>query len=68
MSPEEKKSRLEKALVFINKRFPKVGKLGPIGFGKKSGNETFIVSFRPKGGETKIFNSGGTDSLKSNYK
>ena len=67
MSPEEKKSRLEKALAFIKKRFPKVDlrNLGPIGFGKKSSNETFIVSFGPKGGETKIFNSGGTDSLKS---
>jgi len=64
--PEEKESRIERAKDFIRKRHPKVDfrKLGPIGFGQKSGNETFIVSFGPRGGETKIFKSGDSDFLK----
>ena len=39
------------------KNFPNVnfGKLGPIGFSKKSGNETTIVSLGSQGGETEIF-------------
>ena len=48
---------LERAQKFIKNKFPKVdfAKLGPIGFSKKSGNETTIVSFGSKGGETEIF-------------
>ena len=54
-SPEKNNQRLKKPS--IKKRFPKVDlrKLGPIGFGKKSGNESFIVSFGPMGGEPKNF-------------
>ncbi len=40
------------------------GKIGPIGFGKKSGNETTIVSFGSKGGETDIFKKDRTGLLK----
>ena len=52
-----KPALLERARDFIKKRFPRVdfGKLGPIGFSKKPGNETTIVSFGTKGGETDIF-------------
>ena len=46
--------------------FPKVdfGKLGPIGFSKKLGNETTIVSFGTKGGETEIFRKDRSGLLK----
>ena len=46
--------------------FPKVdfGKLGPIGFSKKPGNETTIVSFGTKGGETEIFRKDRSGLLK----
>ena len=43
----------------------KGGKLGPIGFSKKSGNETKIGSFGLKGGESKIFRDDGSGLLKS---
>ena len=67
LSPEEKTSKVEEVKDFIKKRFPKVDleRLGPIGFGKKSGNQASIVSFGPKGGETKILKSGSSDFLKS---
>ena len=56
-SGDEKPAMLERAKKFIKRKFPRVnfGKLGPIGFSKKSGNETTIVSFGSKGGETEIF-------------
>ena len=40
------------------------GKLGPIGFSKKPGNETTIVSFGTRGGETEIFEKDGKSLLK----
>ena len=54
---EDKPALLERARAFIKKRFPRVdfGKLGPIGFSKKPANETKIVSFGARGGETEIF-------------
>ena len=48
---DDKPALLERARAFIKKRFPIVdfGKLGPIGFSKRPGNETTIVSFGTKG-------------------
>ena len=58
---DDKPALLERARDFIKRRFPRVdfGKLGPIGFSKRPGNETTIVSFRTKGGETEIFKKDG---------
>ena len=54
---DDKPALIERAKNVIKSKFPKVdfGKLGPIGFSKKPGNETTIVSFGTKGGETEIF-------------
>ena len=62
----DKPAILERARDFIKKRFPRVdfGKLGPIGFGKKPGNENTIVSYGTRGGETEIFRKDGKDLLK----
>ena len=58
---DDKPAYLERARDFIKRRFPRVdfGKLGPVGFSKRPGNETTIVSFGTKGGETEIFNKNG---------
>ena len=40
-------------------------KLGPNGFSKKPENETTIVSFGSKGGETEIFRKDGDGLLKT---
>ena len=47
---------LEKARNFIKGGSPEIdfGKLGPVGFNKKSGNEKTLVSFGSKGGETEF--------------
>ena len=62
---EDKPTVLENARGFIKKLFPKVdfGKLGPIGFSKKPGNDTTIVSFGTRGGETEIFRKDGKGLL-----
>ena len=62
----DKPALLERAKAFIKRRFPRVdfGKLGPIGFSKRPGNETTIVSFGTKGGETDIFRKDGKGLLK----
>ena len=66
LQPEERQSKVDRAIDFIKKRFPKVDlkKLGPIGFSKK-GARADIVSFGPKGGETPIFKKVGSGFLKS---
>ena len=66
LSTEEKKSKIEKAINHIKKKFPTVNlkKLGPIAFSKK-GTKSEIVSLGPKGGETKIFKQDGSGFLKS---
>jgi len=63
---DDKPSMLERAKEIIRRRFPKVDfkKLGPIGFSKK-GNQSEIVSFGPRGGESKIFKLGGEGLQKS---
>ena len=63
---DDKPALLERARDFIKKRFPRVdfGKLGPIGFGKKPGNENTIVSYGTRGGETEIFRKDGKGLLK----
>ena len=63
---DENQRYLERARDFIKRRFPKVdfGKLGPIGFSKKPNNDTTIVSFGTKGGETEIFRKDGKGLLK----
>ncbi|KAL9966910.1 hypothetical protein ACROYT_G025050 [Oculina patagonica] len=63
---DDKPAMIDRAKDFIKRKFPKVNfaKLGPIGFSKKSGNETTIVSFGSKGGETEIFKKDGTGLLK----
>ena len=57
----DKPALLERARAFIKGKFPNVDfrKLGPIGFSKKPGNETTIVSFGTRGGETEIFTKDG---------
>ena len=42
---DDKPGMIERAKEFIKRKFPKVdfGKMDPIGFSKKSGNETTIV-------------------------
>ena len=64
---DDKPAMLERAKAFIKNKFPKVdfGKMDPIGFSKKSGNETKIVSFGSKGGETEIFRKDRSGLLKS---
>ena len=64
---DDKPARIERAKEFIKNKFPKVdfAKLGPIGFGKKSGNVGRIVSFGSRGGENKIFRDDGDGLLKS---
>ena len=66
VNPEEKQGKVNKAIDFIKRRFPKVDlkKLGPIGFSKK-GAQSEIVSFGPRGGETQIFKKDGSGFLKS---
>ena len=63
---DDKPAYLERARDFIKRRFPRVdfGKLGPIGFSKKPNNDTTIVSFGTKGGETEIFRKDGKGLLK----
>ncbi|KAL9969145.1 hypothetical protein ACROYT_G021321 [Oculina patagonica] len=63
---DDKPAMIDRAKDFIKRKFPKVNfaKLDPIGFSKKSGNETTIVSFGSKGGETEIFKKDGTGLLK----
>ena len=60
IEPEERQRILDIALNFIKSRFPKaeLRKIDPIGFSKKGTRED-IVSFGPKGGETKIFKKDG---------
>ena len=62
---EDKPALLERARAFIKRRFPRVdfGKLGPIGFSKKPNNDTTIVSFGTRGGETEIFRKDGKGLL-----
>ena len=62
---EDKPALLERARDFIKRKFPRVdfGKLGPIGFSKKPGNDTAIVSFGTRGGETEIFRKDGKGLL-----
>jgi len=62
----DKQTFLERAKKEIKARFHNVdfGKMNPIGFSKK-GDTTEIVSFGPKGGESKIFKSSSFDLLKS---
>ena len=66
MHSEDKQTQLEKAKAYIKARFPNVdfGKLLPINF-SKHGVQTEIVSFGPKGGESKIFKTDGSRLLKS---
>ena len=70
---EDKPAYLERARAFIKRRFPRVDfrKLGPIGFSKKPGNDTTIVSFGTRGGETEIFRkdrSGLLQKFKDKFK
>ena len=62
---DDKPAYLERARAFIKRRFPRVdfGKLGRIGFSKKPGNDTTIVSFGTRGGETEIFRKDGKGLL-----
>ena len=66
LDDEEKKSKVDRAIDFIKRRFPRVDltKLGPIGLSKK-GARAEIVSFGPQHGETQIFRKDGSGFLKS---
>ena len=66
LSPEEKRSRVEKVIDFIKKRFPKAdfGKIDPIAFSKK-GTKSDIVTLGPKLGESGIMKKDGSGLLKS---
>ena len=74
LSQDERDSKIEEAKAFIRSRFPKAdfSKLRPMGYGKKEGNKSFIVSFGSKGGETKILKrsqrSGEIIDLQQKYK
>ena len=63
---DEKPAMLERAKKIIKRKFPRVNfeKLGTIGFSKKSGDETTIVSFGSKGCETEIFKKDASGLLK----
>ena len=65
---DDKPNMLERAKEKIRRLFPKVDlkKLGPIGFSKK-GNQSEIVSFGPRGGESKIFKLGD-GGLQKNFR
>ena len=67
INQDDKPALLERARAFIKSKFPKLdfGKLGPIGFGKKPGNENTIVSFGTRGGETEIFKKNEKGLLKN---
>ena len=64
---DDKEAMLERAKTFIKNLFPKadLAKLGPVGFGKKSGNVGKVVLLGSRGGETKIFRDNGSGLLKS---
>ena len=66
INAEEKKKVLDRAIRFIEDKFPNVDfkKLGPIGYSKKPGNEDTIVRFGPKGGEESVFKKDGSGFLK----
>jgi len=66
LDSEERKSLIDDPKDLIRKISPRVdfGKMNPIGFSKK-GNNTEIVSFGPKGGESKNFKSDGFGRQKS---
>ncbi|KAL9952238.1 hypothetical protein ACROYT_G039461 [Oculina patagonica] len=63
---DDKPAMIDRAKDFIKRKFPKVNfaKIGPIGFSKKPGNDTTIVSFGAKGGETEILKKDGSGLLK----
>ena len=63
---DDKPGAVERVKKYIEKTFPKVNfaKLGPVGFSKKGGNETTIVSLGTRGGETEIFKKDGRVLLK----
>ena len=65
-SLEERQGKVNQAIDFIKRRFPKVDlkKFGPIGLSKK-GAQSEIVTFGPKGGETKILKKDGGGFLKT---
>ena len=64
---EERKGRIERVTRYIKDKFPNVDfyKLGPIGFGKRIGNQFSFVKFGPKGGEERIMKADNSDLLKS---
>ncbi|KAL9970118.1 hypothetical protein ACROYT_G022443 [Oculina patagonica] len=59
---DDKPAMIDRAKDFIKRKFPKVNfaKIGPIGFSKKPGNDTTIVSFGAKGDKAQ-------EKLKFNY-
>ncbi|KAL9972720.1 hypothetical protein ACROYT_G019082 [Oculina patagonica] len=65
---DDKPAMIDRAKGFYQKKIPQseLRKIkGPIGFKQKgSGNETTIVSFGPKGGETEILKKDGSGLLK----
>ena len=60
LEPEERQRILNRVLNFIKSKFPRadLARIDPIGFSKKGTRED-IVSFGPKGGETKILKKDG---------
>ena len=64
---EEKERMIARAKRFIKDKFPNVDfhKLGPIGLGKRLGNQFSFVKFGPKGGEERIIKTDNSDLLKS---
>ncbi|KAL9983791.1 hypothetical protein ACROYT_G006021 [Oculina patagonica] len=66
INQDDKPAMIDRAKDFIKRKFPKVNfaKIGPIGFSKKPGNDTTIVSFGAKGGETEILKKDGSGLLK----
>ena len=64
---EENERKIARMKRFIQDKFPKVDfqKLGPIGFGKRIGNQLSFVKFGPKGGEERIIKADNSALLKS---
>lgn len=62
---EDKPGKLKAALEFIRRKFKNAdfGKIDPIGFSKKTGNETELVTSGKRGGETSIFRKDGKGLL-----
>ena len=68
VNQDDKPGMIERAKDFIKKKFPKVdfGKMDPIGFGKKKGNETKVVKLKFSEKMGGVFSKNSQTSSKQN--